>query len=162
MIPENVLCSCPGEVLSFKCNVVGGGSTIWSGTALQECGAGDIILRHDRFGNDISRICSGAIIIESLGVSGDNCYNSQLNVTVSDEFNNTSIKCLVNDGGIRTIGESNTTVVPGILIHVCDFLTCTYILILFVYDVAWQRLLNTHDQISRARSWLVKVIVIAV
>lgn len=58
------------------------------GTAFN-CGANGILLRHDRFASrGIDGVCnSGAIVGRSLGVENE-CYTSELNVTISPTLNN--------------------------------------------------------------------------
>ena len=107
------MCACPGDMLTFTCTIVGGGATVWSGTAL-ECALRDIVLRHDIFKQGIVSYCDGAIVIESVGIEG-NCYISLLNITASAQFDNKSTECLVNDAGTSSIGDSIITLVPGTL-----------------------------------------------
>ena len=83
---------------------MGGGSTIWRGTAFN-CAGNEIVLRHSRFSesNGVSGECnSGTIVGQSIRVN-DNCYTSQLEVNVTAELHNTTVICLVN---------SNTTIIP--------------------------------------------------
>ena len=85
--------SCPGDVLTIECTIMGRGATVWQGTAFQ-CGS-SIILRHSQFGGSYNSIwtCNdGAIVAQALGIV-NNSYVSQLNVTVSLELNNTTVEC---------------------------------------------------------------------
>ena len=90
--------SCPGDVLTTECAIVGGGATVWEGTVFQCDGNSlDFIpLRHSQFLEspkpEVS--CSnGAIVAQALGVVNGS-YVSQLNVTVSLELNNTTVECV--------------------------------------------------------------------
>ena len=79
-----------------------------------------IILRHRLFASDQAfGICNnGDIIGCGLGVV-NNCYTSQLNVTVRESFNNKTVQCfLTSSEGIRIIGESILSVVSGNIICV--------------------------------------------
>ena len=89
----NINCACPGEELTFTCTLVGGGITVWSGTAFNcSSGTNDTSLSHSRFMDPegISKSCNGgAIVARSVGVT-DDCYTSQLSVQVSSSLNNES------------------------------------------------------------------------
>ena len=110
-------CSCPGDMLTFNCTAVGLGSTLWIGTAF-DCidGGNEILLRHNGFiTGGISGTCNnGAIVGRSLEVV-DNCYTSQLNVTISSNLNNKTVECIYNgNAGTITIGSPTLTVVEGV------------------------------------------------
>ena len=123
-VPVNTTCACPGDVLTFTCNIIGGGATVWSGTTL-DC-SGEIILRHDTFQPDVNNVCDGAVI-ETVGAK-DNCYTSILNVTAGVGFNNTSARCLVQDAERREIGQSNVTIVLGMIyMYVGTCNSCTMV-----------------------------------
>ena len=86
--------SCPGDVLTTECTTMGGGVTVWRGTAFQ-CARNEIALRHSQFGGSYNYTAScnnGAIVARALGVVNDS-YISQLSVTVSLELNNTTVEC---------------------------------------------------------------------
>jgi hypothetical protein len=92
--------SCPGDVLTTECAIMGRGATIWQGTAFQ-CGIGIhdyIVLRHSQFEgsyNPIRTCNNGALVTQALGIVNDR-YISQLNVTVSPELNNLTVECWHN------------------------------------------------------------------
>ena len=114
-MPENTGCTCPGSMLIYNCTVVGTGTTIWQGTAFT-CPAEGIILRHDRFTGGVAGDCnSGSIAItgRSLGVE-NNCYASQLVVTVSSALHNKTVECVHNSNdGSNSIGLSRLTILEG-------------------------------------------------
>ena len=93
----NQAISCPGDVLTTKCTNIGGGATVWLGTAFQcDSNCNEIILWHSQFNGSYNNIAScnnGAIVARALGVV-NNSYSSQLNVTVSPELNNTTVECV--------------------------------------------------------------------
>ena len=107
--PVDIMCACPGEVLTYTCTINGSMATIWGGTAFNCAGSG-IILRHSEFNNGISGQCGsdGAILGRSVNVSGT-YYTSQLSVNVSNGLNITSVNCS-SDSNIL-IGESHINVV---------------------------------------------------
>ena len=113
----NTGCACPGGMLTFNCTAVGLGSTLWIGTAFDCTDRGnEILLRHRRFTTGgVNGTCNnGAIVGRSLEVV-DNCYTSQLNVTVSSNLNNKTIVCVYNgNAGSITIGSPTLTVVEGV------------------------------------------------
>ena len=87
--------SCPGDVVTIECAVMGGGITVWQGTTIQ-CNNRDYIpLRHSQFKQSerFRGVCNnGDIIVQALGVV-NNTYISQLNVTVSPDWSNTTVEC---------------------------------------------------------------------
>ena len=113
--PSNVNCACPNEILTFTCNVIGGGITLWSGTAFS-CTQNEIFLRHSQFSepNGTSRSCNdGTITGRSIGVT-NGCYSSELNVNISATFTNKTVQCIHDAStGPRTIGVSTLIVATG-------------------------------------------------
>jgi hypothetical protein len=103
-------------VLTYTCTAVGTGNTLWTGTAF-DCATNGIILRHERFsqsGGAVGVCNNDAIDGRSVGVE-NNCYTSEIDVTVSATFNNKTIQCIHNSGtGINTIGTSVITVFEGL------------------------------------------------
>ena len=103
-------------MLTYTCTAVGTGNTQWTGSAF-DCVAGWIILRHERFaqsGGAVGECNSGAIQGRSIGVE-NNCYTSEIAVTVSATFNNKTIQCIHNSGsGANTIGTSVITFFEGL------------------------------------------------
>ena len=106
-------------MLTFTCTAVGPGSTLWEGSAFECNENGDgILLRHERFATGVSGTCNnGAIVGRSLEVV-DDCYTSQLNVTVSSDLNNKTLVC-TNSGnaGVNTIGSTALSIMQGIDNH---------------------------------------------
>ena len=92
--------SCPGDVLTTECTIMGSGLTVWEGTAFQcddyTCDCDYIALRHSQFRKPEKPegYCNdGAIAAQALGVVNGS-YISQLSVTVSLELNNTTVECI--------------------------------------------------------------------
>ena len=113
--PPDTGCACTGSVLTYTCTAVGTGNTLWTGTAF-DCATNGIILRHERFtqsGGAVGECNGGPIQGRSIRVE-NNCYTSQIDVMVSDAFNNKTIQCIHNSGtGINIIDTSVITVVEG-------------------------------------------------
>ena len=102
----------------YNCGVIGGSSTLWRGSAFDCQQDGSVItLRHTQFeSNQAFGICSNGDIIGRGLEAMNNCYTSQLNVTVRESFNNKSVQCVLNSrAGPITIGESVLNVVSGTL-----------------------------------------------
>ena len=103
-------------MLTFTCTIVGGGNTIWRGTAF-DCPSttNEIILRHSTFGSTgTSGTCnSGTIVGQSVRVEGT-CFTSQLDVTVSESLNSGVVQCDYNSNrGTTNIGSAILNVVSG-------------------------------------------------
>ena len=115
--PPNANCACQGDMLVYRCRVVGPGSTKWNGTAFS-CNDNEIILRHSVYGGPggASGECnSGAIIGRSVEVAG-NRYTSQLSVSASDKVSsNTTVRCVYNGNTAEVIGTSTLMIVSGTL-----------------------------------------------
>ena len=120
MIPINTQCACPGDILTYTCTAVGGGTTLWGGTAFK-CGrSNEIALRHSRFASGgINGTCNnGAILGQNIGVQDNNCFISQLNITVDAEFNNKTVYCVHDSvtNSSLTIGTAILRVISGIIL----------------------------------------------
>ena len=103
-------CACLGETKSYQCTTQGATSTVWGGSAFN-CISGSILLRHSQYPDDASGVCNdGEITGRSLRVD-DDCYTSQLDVTVTSSLNGQSVQCASNDGQI--IGTNNITITSG-------------------------------------------------
>ena len=112
-------CVCPGEALRFTCRVLGGGTTLWSGTTLECVTNGIISLRHDPsiFQPGTFDYCDGDITSEIVAIEG-NCYISRVNFTAMARFNSTLIDCSVQDPEISSVGNSTIFIIPGMYICV--------------------------------------------
>ena len=111
-IPERASCACPGDVLTYTCNIAGGGTTIWDGTAF-DCRLNAILLRHSQFALEsrASGSCNDdAIVARSIGVNNF-CYISELNVTVSSSLHSKTIQCTHNSGVGEMIIDTSTIAV---------------------------------------------------
>ena len=112
-------CVCPGDTLTYECTAMGGGSTVWTGTAFN-CPANnnELILIHYRFLliKGTSATCNnGAIVARSLSVEGNNNYTSQLNVTVTPDIAAKNIKCLYDNGSTEATLFSWVIPITGLL-----------------------------------------------
>ena len=78
-------CVCPGHELRLECTVVGGGVTVWMGSAFSDC---TIILLHSRFQRRLSVECNnGRIIGHSINTTSDSDgikYISQLIIQLDE------------------------------------------------------------------------------
>ena len=103
-------CLCPGEQALFECTTFGVGATIWQGSAFS-CTSGEIQLLHlaNQFEGSTNVCNGGALVGRGLSVI-DSCYTSQLNVTLSQALNRTTIQC-VHDTGSSTYDVGSASVV---------------------------------------------------
>jgi hypothetical protein len=94
---------------------VGGTATRWEGSLLADCPLDEITLRHSQFeSNQAIETCNNGYISGYGIVVMNNCYISQLNVTIRENFNNKTVRCILNSNeGTRTIGESILSVISG-------------------------------------------------
>ena len=105
-------CTCPGDIVTYNCNVTGGGFTIWRGSAF-DCPTVEsmILLRHSRFeesSGTMGQCNSGAIRGQSIGTGinslGSTVYTSQLmiNLTAFPSVISQTIECIYrNPSGIQ-------------------------------------------------------------
>ena len=95
---------------------MGGGVTLWRGTAFNCPSANEIILRHSQYasGGSSGECNGGAITGQGLRNVVNNNFISQLNITVSAALNRKSIECAYNDGQQTSrIELSILTVITG-------------------------------------------------
>ena len=101
-------------MLTFTCTVVRSGSsaTVWSGSAFNCLPAvNEIILRHN---DNSNKTCGDDIAAYRIEPDNNNCFTSQLRVTVNSGMNNKTITCT----GSGKVGETTLTVISG------RFLSC--------------------------------------
>ena len=120
--PNTTSCACPGDILTFICNIVGGGTTLWSGTSFMcDNDPDEIILRHTQFSSGTRGSCNdGAIQGESIGVE-NNCYSSRLLVNVSAGFNGKTVECVYSFQTSTTIGVVTLSVLTGLYNIICTY-----------------------------------------
>ena len=95
-------------MMTYECTVVGGGATIWKGTAL-DCPLADdeiIIFHRANYTSQRPQTCNdGAITGRALSTENDT-YTSQLNIQVNDVetliIKNTTVVC-AHDNGTHTM-----------------------------------------------------------
>ena len=109
--------ACPGDVLMYVCDIIGSGNTIWNGTAFYcPSKSNEAILRHSQFSTESGTFGScndrTSIMVQSLGVI-NNCFSSQLNITVTTDMNNATIRCSHSSNRIETVGEITLSVATG-------------------------------------------------
>ena len=108
-------CMCVGDSLMYECSAFGPGTTFWEGTAFRsECSS--IILRHSQFSTSQGARGScnnGGIVGKSVNVV-DQCYTSQLNVTIDSSLDGATVSCIhVSNGERRETGNSIITITAG-------------------------------------------------
>ena len=102
---------------------MGGGVTVWQGSALQTCQSG-LLLRHTQIkdGTAFEDCNHGAIIVYGVGEIG-NHYTAQLNLTVRPEMNNTNVVC-AHDNNNTTAIVGNSTVIITMGMFICMRFVC--------------------------------------
>jgi hypothetical protein len=110
-------CTCPGDVVTYNCNVTGSGFTIWRGSAF-DCRSVNsrILLRHSLFSSSGTMgLCNdGAIMGRSTGItrssSNSPVYMAQLtvNLTASSNVIGQEIQCIYRNTANfeRTVGSA--------------------------------------------------------
>ena len=91
-------------------------TTVWEGTAFRcQANSDEIALRHSQFTNQNqpeSGDCNGgSLVAYAIGVEEQNCYISQLNVTVNTRLNGTTVVCAFEALGINELQIVNTSMV---------------------------------------------------
>ena len=118
-------CTCPGDTVTYNCNVAGSGFTIWRGSAFDcQSASSRILLRHSLFGADSGAmgLCNdGAVVGRSLGTTTNGLvYMSQLtiNLTASSSVIGQTIECVHRsiDGVETTIGRATIDIAGYIII----------------------------------------------
>ena len=118
IVPSNSGSVCPGDVLTYICTARGPGNTLWKGSAFH-CSStqNEIILQHSRYDSPggTTRYCNDrAIVGQSIRVENNDCYISQLNVTISSDMNNKTIECAhTNTTGLNTISVHTLSILSG-------------------------------------------------
>ena len=106
-------CTCLGQEVVYECTVSGSGATNWSGTALEECSQGRILLRHSDYrpGYIVSMICGTNGLITTHSVSVENgTYTSQLHLIISNYTVGDTIECSGgNEEGVESAQISLST-----------------------------------------------------
>ena len=108
-------CFCVGDLLVYECSVFGPGTTHWEGSVFHDDCGNSIILRHSQFSTQGARAsCNNdGIVGRSVGVV-DQCFTSQLNVTIESNLDSATVSCIhVRDGQRRNIGDSIIVIITG-------------------------------------------------
>lgn len=109
-------CTCLGHEVIYECRVSGSGVTTWNGTALEECSAGRILLRHSEYnsGYSTSMTCGITGLVHAMAVSAENgSYTSQLILTISNNTVGGTIEC--SGGSEEGVEHVQITLTTGIL-----------------------------------------------
>ena len=101
---------------------MGGTATRWRGSLI-DCPLNAITLRHSQFENNQAfEICNNGDISGRGIAAVNNCFTSQLSVTVRESSNNTTVQCILNSNeGTRIIGESVLNVISGKAMYVYTY-----------------------------------------
>jgi hypothetical protein len=130
LISNSNTCVCLGDVVIYKCTIMGGGiggSTIFRGSSFNCYSAGNIdrlALPHSQFAHPqgTKKSCNnGTIIAQSL--HGENgTYSSQLSITVTSELISDAIEC-AHDTGMGAIEIVGTAITGVNFVHIFEHIT---------------------------------------
>ncbi len=109
---------------TYICTVVGGGGTVWSGTAFDCSGSNNLIaLLHTLYsgGTGVAGTCTnmsirGNSILVNNGTGGaEPCYTSELSVTISANMDGQTVVCsrdttLIGTDSLRVAGKQHHSV----------------------------------------------------
>ena len=107
--------------MTYTCSIVGGGNTIWNGSAFNcpsnsDSNNNQILLRHSGFGTQGSSrgICNDGAIV-GVGISSNNnLFVSELNITVSANVVGKEVACYhENNLNEDLIGNETITLTSG-------------------------------------------------
>ena len=107
-------CICPGHEAVFECIVDDGVTTIWQGSALENCSDGTVILRHSKFdeGHTINETCGTSGQVVGHAISAENgSYTSQLVISVTQQTIGSLIQCTTDS---ESGSSTQTSVSTGI------------------------------------------------
>ena len=98
-------CICPNHNITFQCITVGGGITVWQGSAFQ-CpeSSNEIALRHSQFFESAhAGVCNdGAICAYAVSIPAPDCYVSNLTVYITPALEGRTVRCEY-DGGTAAV-----------------------------------------------------------
>ena len=93
-------CICPGYEAVFECTVDDGITTIWRGSALENCSDSTVILRHSKFdeGHTINETCGTSGQVVGRAISAENgSYTSQLIISITPQIIGSLIECATDN-----------------------------------------------------------------
>ena len=93
-------CICSGYEAVFECTVNAGVTTVWRGSALENCSDGTVILRHNQFdeGHTINETCGTSGQVVGRAISAENgSYTSQLIISITPQIIGSLIECAADD-----------------------------------------------------------------
>ena len=94
-------CICPDHNITFECTTVGGGITVWQGSAFNCPQSSDeISLRHAQFLGSVGVCNDGAICAHAVSIPAPDCFISNLTVYITPALEGRTVRC-EHDDGIR-------------------------------------------------------------
>ena len=102
-------CICPNHNIPFQCTTVGGGITVWQGSAFQCPQSSDeIALRHAQFLGSVGVCNDGAICAHAVSILAPDCFISNLTVYITPALDGSTVRCEYDDGTSVTVVHSFT------------------------------------------------------
>lgn len=107
-MPPDAECACNGDLLQYTCTLVGPGSTVWGGSAL-DCpdSQNQIVFRHSEFESKRIQTCTDGRVVGQPLTANNDTFISQLNVTVDADG---EVECRRTS---TLVGRSPINVVSG-------------------------------------------------
>lgn len=121
----------------YNCSVVGSGKTVWKGSAFDCPDKNDTVnLVHSQFSTENARAsgtCNNGMIV-GYGIKvEDDCFTSQLNVTVTSDLDGKDIICVHDNGSSElVIGNVTIDVISDTLLNFNNMLIITLSLLMTI------------------------------
>ena len=104
-------CICPGDTLVYKCTVLRGLATIWTGSAFNcSHSANELYLLENSINYNP---CNNGVIVANVIDREERSYTSQLIVTVTSDIVGETVECHHYDGLFRNVSVSSVIVTAG-------------------------------------------------
>ena len=92
-------CICPNHNISFQCTTIGGGITVWQGSAFHCPQSSDeIALRHAQFLGSVGVCNDGAICAHAADIESPDCFISNLTVYITPALEGRTVTCEYDNG----------------------------------------------------------------
>ena len=104
----------------YECTAVGGGFTLWNGSAFHCTLSGnEIFIPHGNNFNHVTKTCNGGAIVGQSIRMKNNVYTSRLIVNTTSELNGTTVECSQDSrsSSVTLIGKSVIRMTTGKYIY---------------------------------------------
>ena len=123
-------CICPNHNITFECTTVGGGITVWQGSAFNCPQSSDeISLRHAQFLGSVGVCNDGAICAHAVSIPAPDCFISNLTVYITPALDGRTVRCEHDNGSrvtlVRSFALNITSSKLIIIMSLLAMKTCT-------------------------------------